>query len=177
MPRRQYKARTVLSIKDRLMRHVQIDPISGCWLWTASVDDGGYARFRKRGRPFGMDSAHRVSYEEHKGPIPDGLDLDHTCHKPSECPGGVCCHRRCINPDHLEPVTALVNTRRGHMGRGARVAGDRKKARTHCRHGHEFTPENTGRYKDATHNFRFCRTCATVADNKRRGKVHAPAPC
>ena len=61
--------------------------------------------------------AHRASYELAKGPIPDGMHLDHLCR--------VTC---CINPDHLEPVTNRENARRGqagdHMKRAA-PAGER----------------------------------------------------
>lgn len=46
--------------------------------------------------------AHRTMYEQHVGPIPKGLVLDHLCR---------CSH--CIRPDHLEPVTNAENVRRG----------------------------------------------------------------
>jgi hypothetical protein len=45
---------------------------------------------------------HRVLYEALIGPVPDGLVLDHEC-----------CHRGCVNPYHLEPVTVKENTERG----------------------------------------------------------------
>ena len=35
------------------------------------------------------------------GPIPDGREIDHLCR-----------NHRCVNPDHLEPVTHLENMRR-----------------------------------------------------------------
>jgi hypothetical protein len=52
-----------------------------------------------------MRYAHRVVYEILVGPIPSGLQLDHICSVPW-----------CVNPDHLEPVTAKENTRRGSTG-------------------------------------------------------------
>jgi len=69
---------------------------NGCWIWKYSVCSiTGYGKGAGR-------LAHRVSYERHVGPIPEGLELDHLC--------GV---RVCINPEHLEPVTHLENARRG----------------------------------------------------------------
>jgi hypothetical protein len=49
-----------------------------------------------------MAYAHRRSYERDVGPIPEGLQIDH-----------LCAERACINPDHLQPVTARENIRRG----------------------------------------------------------------
>src|SRR6188472_1096483 len=59
-----------------------------CWVWNGAVRTTGYGQFSR------CTFAHRLSYETHVGPIPDGLDIDHLC--------GV---RLCVNPDHLEPVT------------------------------------------------------------------------
>lgn len=78
-----------------------VDPTTGCWLWDHHTSDKGYGQLRERssGRTI---KAHRYFYELHRGPIPDGLHLDHLCRNP-----------RCVNPDHLEPVTNGENQRRG----------------------------------------------------------------
>lgn len=75
------------------------DPQTGCWLWQYSVSPQGYARW-------GKTYAHRRVYEQLRGPIPAGLSLDHLCRVP-----------RCVNPDHLEPVTHAENVRRGVAAR------------------------------------------------------------
>lgn len=53
--------------------------------------------------------AHRFAYELVKGPIPEGLTLDHLCNVPL-----------CVNPDHLEPVTLSENIRRANVQRPKR---------------------------------------------------------
>jgi len=70
-----------------------------CWEWNGSLADHGYGRIRRENKWY---RAHRMVYESVKGKIPDGLQLDHLCRNPA-----------CVNPDHLEPVTNAINTRRG----------------------------------------------------------------
>ncbi|MGX9349198.1 HNH endonuclease [Microbacterium sp. KNMS] len=84
---------------------------TGCWEWCGRIDSNGYGKAYDPSRPIGnrMDWAHRVSYRAHRGDIPEGHELDHTCE-----------NTRCINPDHLDPVT-----RQEHLARTIRRAGDR----------------------------------------------------
>jgi hypothetical protein len=76
---------------------------SGCWEWTGSLDTCGYARMYDG---VNVISAHKFSYEYFTKPIPVGLEFDHLCR-----------NRRCVNPEHLEPVTHLENIRRGKSWR------------------------------------------------------------
>ncbi|MBN9210756.1 MAG: hypothetical protein BGO45_10805 [Microbacterium sp. 71-36] len=75
-----------------------------CWEWTGSLRTG-YGLFRLDGRNV---QTHRWAYEEQVGPIPDGFQIDHLCR-----------NTRCVNPDHLEPVTQAENIRREHAARAA----------------------------------------------------------
>ena len=104
------------------------EPNSGCWLWDRAISQTGYGNICVDGKYRG---AHRVVYEALVGPIPEGLHLDHRCRV-----------RACVNPNHLEPVSQRENSLRGV---GAAAVNARQ---THCRHGHELTPENTYRYSD-----------------------------
>jgi hypothetical protein len=113
-----------------------------CWIWQSGVNGAGYAT----GRPAGCDHGlmHRISYEAFKGPIPIGFTIDHVCYV-----------KNCVNPAHLEAVTQSENTRRAWAA--GRLARSRVHAlRSHCKRGHEFTPENTIVYKSG---IRRCRTC------------------
>jgi hypothetical protein len=95
-----------------------------CLVWTGALDRDGYGIFE-----VSTDITvriHRWSYEQLVGPIPDGFTIDHLCR-----------NRACQNVRHMEPVTNRVNILRGE---GAAALNARK---THCKRGHEFTPENT----------------------------------
>ena len=70
--------------------------MSGCWLWGGYTGEKGYGQIMIGGITY---RAHRVSYEQHIGPIPEGMLVCHTCDTPS-----------CINPEHLFVGTAKDNT-------------------------------------------------------------------
>lgn len=96
----------------RVVRHPGLD---ACWEWTGSVIYTGYGMGWPNGREGGKVYAHRWAYELFVGQIPEGMQIDHLCHTRSDCKGGYTCpHRRCVNPDHLQPVTAAENQRRRH---------------------------------------------------------------
>lgn len=82
----------------------KVDKADDCWIWRGHHGRFGYGLFTwapSRGVSK-VRAAHRVAYELLKGPIPDGLVLDHLCRNPP-----------CVNPDHLEPVPQVVNMVRG----------------------------------------------------------------
>ncbi len=120
-----------------------------CWPWP-SVKTDGYGRIHN---PGGSPLAHRVAYELLVGPIPDGLQLDHTCHTRAAhtCRGGpTCAHRRCVNPALLEPVTPKQNSLRSS------AVPPRRAPKTHCPKGHAYAGDNVSVHKRG---YRRCRTC------------------
>ncbi len=155
-------------IFERFMSHVEVSA-NGCWLWTGAVCSDGYGNFRiTTDKTIG---SHRFSYEFHRGPIPNELEVDHECHTPSNCDGGdLCIHRRCVNPDHLTLTTHAKNcsTERSLVGRDQR-------ARTHCPQGHEYTPENTGpaRNRATGRIFRSCRECDRLRAHRQKDQRNA----
>lgn len=93
---------------------------------------------------------HRVAYEIAKGPIPEGLVIDHLCR-----------NRLCVNPDHLEAVTSRTNILRG-VGRAAKNA-----AKTHCKHGHPFDEANTMKVPRG----RACRACRRATSARYMARI------
>lgn len=146
------QAVAMMSLEERVMRHVVINPVSKCWEWHGRRNGKGYAEMFYEGK---KRLVHRFYYEYSKGNIPDGLVLDHLCR-----------HRSCVNPDHLEPVTQKENVRRG-------VNWQRQK--THCPKGHPFSAENTyiGGRGGVT---RHCIACRRDQSQKRRKHDNTNAP-
>lgn len=80
------------------------DPIGQCLYWLKSTNKAGYGGYYRGGSML----AHRLAYVAWKGPIDDGMEIDHLCRV-----------RNCCNPDHLEQVTHEENMRRARLAGGA----------------------------------------------------------
>jgi hypothetical protein len=119
--------------------------VGDCWVWSGPVLKGGYGKFVAEKRDL---LAHRWAYEFLRSEIPAGLHLDHLCR-----------NRPCVNPWHLEPVTARVNLHRSgnYIGVNAR--------KTHCIRGHAFDEANTYWSRNNTH--RHCRACVRIRELNR----------
>lgn len=119
---------------------------SGCLIWTGGLRTNGYVGISLY--------AHRIVWELHRGPIPDGLVVDHMC----RC-------RVCLNPEHMRVVTHDENI----MSGSSPSAWNARK--THCMHGHPWSEENTY-FRPASSvrgvGTRQCRACG--AESKRRAK-------
>ncbi len=128
----------IAGLPERIADKIVPEPNSGCWLWTGTFAGKEYGQTFWNGK---SAYAHRTVYEILKGPIPEGLCIDHLCRVPS-----------CVNPDRLEPVTMKENLRRGeHPGNG-------NKEKTHCPKGHLYSGENLYVRRKG---WRQCRTCRT----------------
>ena len=122
-----------------------------CWEWVAAKNSKGYGQFGISGV---SKSTHRISYVIHNGDIPDGLFVCHTCNNPP-----------CVNPKHLYAGSNKENMQQASNEK--RLAPQQK---THCKSGHEFTPENTAFYKQKKRGntlTRVCKTCKKINDKRR----------
>lgn len=137
------------STESRFLR--QVLKTDSCWTWTGPKNNDGYGSLwvTKRNKYL---KAHRYSYEYFKGPIPEGLTLDHLCR-----------NRGCVNPDHLEPATDRENILRGTAPSAINAR------KTHCKRGHPLSGDNL--YINAGSGGRACRTCCRVVWQRRREKM------
>lgn len=153
----EYRRRTgrlpskpILDTDDqRFMAKVKQLP-SGHWIWTGARNgDGRYGIGTVAGH---QHNAHRCAWLLFRGPIPDGLVVEHLCRR-----------TLCVNPDHLQVTTQQTNVLRGDAPSAVNAA------KTHCIRGHEFTPENTVLRNGG----RQCATCtrARVREAMRRWRA------
>lgn len=122
-------------------------PDGACLLWTGGVGSHGYGAISRKSVSSNMLLVHRVVCGA--GP---GQDAAHLC--------GV---RLCVNPEHL-----VAMDRKNHMAMDRSGGGYANADKTHCKHGHEFTLDNT--YVFPKTGYRQCVACrkARNISNKDR---------
>jgi hypothetical protein len=138
--------------------------VSGfCWHY-GDYKHKNHATVYFAGRRIGV---HKVVYEYLVGLVPEGYKLDHVCR-----------NKRCVNPDHLEPVTHSENIKRAwkySTKQGFEGAGKRSKVSTHCRKGHNLSDVGVLLSKRANGTERKkCRACQHDAQERWRRKAGIP---
>lgn len=134
-------------LQGRILKHCIPVPESGCWLWEGASTKEGYGVMWDGDK---NTTAHRISRLANGGEIPDGFTVDHLCRV-----------RCCVNPQHLEAVPHAINLLRGN------TLNAMQSARTHCPRGHEYTDENTNRWRG----MRRCRACDREKHRERRVQI------
>jgi hypothetical protein len=130
----------------RMAKSYTISSTTGCWEWNKSLSKQGYGTFTANNKRY---RAHRATYMALVGDIPEGLVLDHLCR-----------NTRCVNPEHLEPVTQRENVLRG-VGPAAQNAG-----KSHCPRNHALVDANLIPAL-ARKGGRACRACDVAARKAR----------
>lgn len=130
------------SLEVRFWR--KVEKTETCWNWRGSTNKtSGYGQIQINGK---AESVHVVSYKLAGGAIPEGMELDHLCR-----------NRKCVNPDHLEPVA-----HRDNVLRGINACATNAKV-THCPRGHPYDLFNTYLRPDGG---RDCPICQQIRANK-----------
>ena len=142
-----------------------------CWPWGGVIGKCGYGEIYVNGGSPVLQKAHRFAYALLIGPIPEGAEVDHTCHtKDCPTPDSTDIHRRCVNPRHLEAVSHSVNVLRSTSPEATHAYMLR--TFTHCPSGHEYTPENI-RWELHKKNGalgRHCRECNRIRAREWRAR-------
>ena len=123
---------------------LKVDKSDGCWKWKGKYA-GDYGIFYIKQLRY---RAHRVSYSLAKGPIGEGLYIDHMCRNPG-----------CVNPEHLRAVTPRINSIENSDGPPAINAN-----KIACVRGHLLTPDNI---VERDSDKRNCKFCSMAAQNAR----------
>ncbi len=132
-----------MNIYARFIHKVKKTPT--CWIWLASVTNSGYGRF-SIGKKTKL--AHRFIYEHEIASIPIGMTIDHLCR-----------NKLCVNPSHLEVVTARENVLRGN------TIVRKNYEKTHCIRGHELIGKNLA---NGYRSKRVCVECRKLFQKKAR---------
>ena len=136
------------SVIDRFEQKISPDPNSGCWLWTAFVNNHGYGVMSVNGK---CQRAHVISWEIYKA-MPRGDK--YVCHK--------CDTKSCVNPGHLYLGTPSQNIR-DFVSTGRHY----QTKKTNCKRGHGFNGKNL---IINSFGMRQCRECVYASHKKWRKK-------
>lgn len=124
---------------------------TGCIEWRGATDPSGYGQIRVGGRRGQLVQVHRLVWEIAHGSIPDGVHIMHRCDNPP-----------CARLSHLIAGDAPTN-----MADKSDKGRHHNQRKTHCVHGHEFTPENTIPMRTQTGRpGRRCRTCKNLTQSQ-----------
>jgi hypothetical protein len=143
------------TLRERFFERVTFGAEDECWPWTGWMGRRNYGRIEDGGK---RRPAAQVAWElAHGKPFPAGMMACHRCDNPP-----------CVNPAHIFPGTMSDNIKDA-VAKG-RHDPKGNAYRTHCRRGHELTPENVRMRGDGA---RVCIACATINNRLRYVRIDA----
>lgn len=138
-----------------IVGRIRVNPETGCHIWTGQKIWSGYGVVNYQSRTILL---HRLMWERARGPVPEGLQLDHLC--------GV---KSCCNPEHLRAVTARENS----LAPTSNNMAARNFRRLAC-------PRCGGPYSQFPNGRRYCKPCRNQklleAQRVRRAKKKLGIP-
>lgn len=142
-----------------VLRRFTVNPGTGCWEWDGPRDRRGYGRLGWQGK---TRFSHRLVYEALRGPIPEGLEIDHLCRNTG-----------CCNPTHLEAVTHAENVRRGEAAEAVRATWARLWAdRAQCGNGHDLAEHGVRETTNPKgYTVRECVACRREITRRYRARI------
>jgi hypothetical protein len=149
-----------VSMIDRFNDLYSPEPNTGCWIWLGYLRGIGYGLIASdpdSDSKVRRLSAHRASYQMFRGPIPEGLEIDHKCKMPC-----------CVNPQHLEAVPPLVNKERSDSP--ATINAKKK----FCKNGHSLDDPSVYTWNGRKRLCRICRAAYCRRYNQDRKLLQAP---
>lgn len=141
-----------MDLRERLLSKREIDPVTGCWNWTASLTVWGYGQIKIRPRNMRVN---RVAAHVFKG-----FDLNSKLWVLHRCD-----NRRCFNPDHLFYGTAKDN-QQDCIAKGRHS----EQQRTHCPQGHAYSGKNL---RISCRGARLCKACDLIRQKAKRDEMIA----
>ncbi len=157
-----YRGQKIKSIRERLQEKFVLSE-RGCWEWTGCVDNFGYGVISLYN-----DGKNAVTIRTHKLSLYLYANID----SKSQCVLHRCDNPKCCNPEHLFLGDRADNCR--DMTEKGRHWTEHTPLKTHCKHGHEFTPENTLIARKGDMEYRRCRECSRI-DSYARWKTRKEA--
>lgn len=153
--RKPLQAADLPALAARIKERVIVTAV-GCWEWQGMRFNLGYGRINSYPHQT-MFSVHRLMLQNKVGRLLTQ----------SECACHACDNRICCNPEHL-----WIGTRRENIHDSVNKGRHFNQNKTHCKRGHEFTPDNThmSKHKGGTPH-RSCRICMDARNKARDTKA------
>lgn len=147
-----------MELADRFWKKVLISGTNDCWHWKACKNNKGYGQFKLKSKTV---LAHKMSWElTNRRPFPKGKVTLHLCDNPP-----------CVNPKHLKVGTQNDNVQdcknKGRINIKTALSVWTGFRKTHCKHGHAYTAENTYIPKNRPIQ-RMCRVCMKIRKLKEQ---------